>query len=446
MTKRFQPSVVNGIKLTSIASLLLLAGCASDSASVASPTIETNAGTTATSIDPIKDMQAKINTAEQTFAQSGELTWFATETMHEARTSLNDAQEYFSEYELDSSKANDTIGIFSSKTYLEATQEALTQFSQQIESAKHTQAEAMKILSEAFSNRSELNRINATAYFPQAMAQAEKELKKLVDDIAENDHDSAIQGQADLLRQQRALEVDTVTTIYLADSQKALQRLKNEQAGQHAPETLRHAETTLKATEAFIHAEPRAKSLIQQKADATAFALAHTRHIAHVVKQLKAMKTSDYERHILSYENILLSISQALGTDDLRNQPIPDQGKTLVTTIHETLNQQGDEASRFAQTKNQLAEQTQRGDELAASLVAAKAQIAALERQHVAEKNLLIQQIAQLTVNSHPAEKSSQTPESPATAIELIQPIIQAEAAPQAPEEHPTEPSAEPAA
>ncbi|WP_120510384.1 hypothetical protein [Photobacterium salinisoli] len=427
MTKLCNQSIVNGLKLTSIASLLLLAGCASDSASVASPTTGTNASFTATSLEPVKDMQAKIKAAEQTFAQSQALTWFATDTMNEAKQSLDDALEYFSEYELDSDKANDSIGIFSSKTYLQATQEALTQFKQHIKSAERTQTEAMKILNEAFSNRRELNSINAGTYFPQAMAQAEKELKKLVDYIADNDNDSAINGQADLLRKQRALEVDTVTTIYLADSQKELKRLQTEQAGQHAPETLRHAETTLKATEAFINAEPRAKSVIQEKADATAFALAHARHIAHVVKQLKAMKTSDYERHILSYENMLLAISQELGTEDLRNHPISEQGKTLVSAIRETLNEQGNEARHLAQAKNKLAEQTQRGDELAVSLVAAKQQIAALERQHTAEKNLLIQQIAQLTDSSLPTEKTAQSPQSPATSIQPNQPVKQAE-------------------
>ncbi|WP_027252673.1 hypothetical protein [Photobacterium halotolerans] len=441
MTKRCNLSIVNGLKLTSIASLLLLTGCASDSASVASPKAETNAS--ATSLAPLKDIQAKIKAAEQTFAQSQALTWFATDAMDEARQSLDDALEYFSEYDLDSSKANDSIGIFTSTTYLQATQEALTQFNQHIDTANHTRTEAMKILNEAFSNRSELNSINAGAYFPQAMAQAEKELKKLVDYIADNDNDSAINGQADLLRKQRALEVDTVTTIYLADSQKELKRLQTEQAGQHAPETLRHAETTLKATEAFITAEPRAKDVIQKKADATAFALAHTRHIAHVVKQLKAMKTSDYERHILSYENILLAISQELGTEDLRHQPIPEQGKTLVSAIRETLNEQGDEARHLAEAKSKLAEQTQRGDELAVSLVAAQQQIAALQSQHTAEKNLLIQQIAQLTVNSLPAEKTAQTPQSPAAAIAPMQPVKQTEAAPQVPDDTRAEPSAE---
>ncbi|MDO6581089.1 hypothetical protein Q4491_06980 [Photobacterium sp. 2_MG-2023] len=434
MTKLCNLSIVNGLKLTSIASLLLLTGCASDSASVASPKTETNAS--ATSLEPLKDIQAKIKAAEQTFAQNQALSWFATDSMDEARQALDEALDYFSEYGLDSDKANDSIGIFTSTTYLQATQEALTQFNQHIETANHTRAEATKILSEAFSNRTELNSISAAAYFPQAMAQAEKELKKLVDYIADNNNDKAINGQADLLRKQRALEVDTVTTIYLADSQKELKRLQAEQAGQHTPETLRHAETTLKATEAFITAEPRAKDAIQEKADATAFALAHARHIAHVVKQLKAMKTSDYERHILSYENILLAISQELGAEDLRNQPISEQGKTLVSAIRDTLNEQGDEARHLAEAKNKLAEQTQRGDELAVSLVAAKQQVAALQSQYAVEKNLLIQQIAQLTVNNLPAEKTTQSPPSPATAVQPIQPVKHAETSPQQPSDN----------
>ncbi|MDV5170676.1 hypothetical protein [Photobacterium rosenbergii] len=65
------------------------------------------------------------------------------------------------------------------------------------------------------------------------------------------------------------------------------------------------------------------------------FALKHAEHIADVVQKLKALPERDYECHVLTFEKLLVNISKALGSDDLRDNPINQQGKLLVSLIEE---------------------------------------------------------------------------------------------------------------
>lgn len=353
-------------KVAALAAAIALSGCASDSDSTASLPLDTNQSQTAIQIDAVKQ---SIDMAEKTLESSyqADLDWFASIQVRDAKIALAEAKEYYAEFELDPSEANSSSGFFSSKTNLQATEEGIAKFNAHINKAESIRGEVLIVLEDAFGYREQLATINAAKYYPKTAKQLEQNLKKLVDYVANEDTDKAINAQPELVRKQRALEVKTVTRIYLSDAQKELKRLKTAKVGMHAPETLARAAAAVTAAEAFIAAEPRSTAKIIDKADEAMFSLNHAQQIATVVKKLKAMPEKDYERHVLSYEKILLEITLALGAEDMRDQAISKQGKNLVQYIKDNLRDE---------QKTMLAQQKVRSE-----LIDEKARTAQLEKE-----------------------------------------------------------------
>lgn len=339
-------------RIAALAAAITLSGCASDSDATANVDPQTNQ---AQLQEQISSFKTEINDAESALkaVEAKDLAWFATRQITDAKDALKEAKEYFSEYESDSSTMNNSIGLFTSTTYLQATTESLDTFTDNLNKAKSIYAETATVLEDALNYRKQLEKIDAKKHYPKTAQQLERQLKTLVDYMANDNKDRAIKSQPELVRKQHNLEVRTITKIYLSDNQKELQRQKTAGVAQHAPKTLRHAEAKLKASETFIATEPRAISSITHKAEETRFELAHSQLIATAVQNLKAMPDKDYERHILSYEHILTDISAALDSGDVRDQPVLQQGKHVVASIKANQKSQND---LIAALESQLAE------------------------------------------------------------------------------------------
>ncbi|MGF1759400.1 hypothetical protein L4D76_15955 [Photobacterium sagamiensis] len=403
-------------RIAAIVAAITLSGCASDSNSTANLPLETNQIQNETQI---QNVTQALNLANNTLEDSHkmELAWFATVQLKDAVDALNEAKEYYAEFEHDPSEANSSAGIFSSKTNIQATQDALTEFNVYIQKANAIRSEALTVLEDAFSYRKQLDSIEALKYYPTTAKQLEQQLKKLVNYVASDNTENAIKYQPDLVRKQRALEVKTVTKIYLSDSQKELKRQKTAGISRHAPETLRHAEATLKAAEAFINAEPRAISRITDKAEEARFALAHSLQIATAVKKLKAMPESDYERHIVSYEKILLQVSVALGSGDLRDQPISQQGKHLVNHIRTNLQGQNDSLIAQQKAEAELENKHDQNSALQLQLAEFKATSAQERRVLSEDNNRYLQQIAELSAQLNRAKLPQAAPLKQVTPV-----------------------------
>lgn len=321
---------------------LALSGCATNPDSAASLAADASQSELVIQINKVKQ---SLDEADKTLieAKEMELDWFAADEFEEATTALKEAKEYYAEYEFDPSEASDSTGFFSSQTKLEATKVSITNFYTHIDSAKAIRTNAMTTLSEAFDYRAQLKKIDAAKYFPGTSKELESELKKLVDYIADDKAERTISAQPALVAKQRALEVKTVTTIYLSDAQKELERLKSEKINQFAPRSLSEASAALTDATAFIATRPRATEEIIAKANRVSFYLRRAEHIASAVKELRALQPEDHEKYILSYEQIILDIGQALGAEDMRDKAFDKQGQDLVAFIKEA--QQGQEDS-----------------------------------------------------------------------------------------------------
>ncbi|PSW18802.1 hypothetical protein C9I98_15140 [Photobacterium sanctipauli] len=369
------------LKITALAAAIILSGCASDSDSTASLPLETNHSETAIQTD---NLVQSIESAEQSIAGAKdiELSWFATSAMRDAQEALKEAKEYYSVFELDPAKANSSSGFFSSKTNIQAAEDAVNQFNLHFAKANKIRQQSLSVLDEAFSYRHQLTEIEAAKHYPNTAKQLESELKRLVNYVADDKPERATKAQPALVTKQRALEVKTVTKIYLSPAQKELARLKKANVALHAPETLASASATLTAAEAFIASEPRATAKIKDKADEAMFSLKHAGNISDVVKKLKAMPEKDYERHVLSFERMLLNISLALGAQDMRDQPIGTHGKNLVAYIKQQRQDVGNEQQLIAEL-NQEIDALSREAEKVASL---ESQISQLNAEKLAQQ------------------------------------------------------------
>ncbi|MGR0278388.1 hypothetical protein ACUM5Y_04975 [Marinomonas dokdonensis] len=323
------------LTLTTFAALSLV-GCASNpdsSDALQADAIQSEANS------QIAQVKADLDTAIEQLnqAERDELSWFAKDSMEAANEALDAAKESYSEFEFDPSKASDSTGFFSSKTYIEATNESLALFNQHYNQAQNIRTEAMTTLATAFDNRHYLEELDANLYFPKTVTELNKELKSLVDSLAEGDKDEAIEKQPSLTSKQNTLIIKVTTVVYLGDADEQLQKLLKADIADHAPKSLSQASASLTAAKAFIAADPRAIEAIIAKSDGVYFFLDHAEQVATAVKHLKGTSAKDYETYILDLENILLEISEALGAEDGRDQALTEQGKAIVSFIKQSL-------------------------------------------------------------------------------------------------------------
>ncbi|RNF49230.1 hypothetical protein EBI00_12755 [Marinomonas hwangdonensis] len=326
------------LKTAALATLMALTlfGCASNPDSASNLAADAKQSE---NIIKINDLKQAIDAADKQVTQSikEELHWFATKDIEEANKALVEAKEYYAEFEFDPSKANSSSGFFSSINNIDAANESINTFNEYMTKATTLKSSVLSALSETFDYRTQLNYIDAQQYFPSTVQELESDLKKLVDQVANDKTAAAIAAQPSLVAKQRALEIKTVTAIYLSDAKSALDKLIKADTAKDAPKSISHASASLTAATAFIAADPRAIDEIQNKAKEVIFSINRAEQIALAVKKLKAIQPADYEDHLISYEKILLSISNTLGAEDRRDLAFDEQGKALVTFIEESL-------------------------------------------------------------------------------------------------------------
>ncbi|ADZ92386.1 hypothetical protein GV054_15955 [Marinomonas mediterranea] len=311
---------------------LLMTGCATSPDSTASLADSASESQAMIQVNEFKNAldlaESKLATAKET-----ELDWFAPRKLEAAEEALADTKEHYREFQFDPTKADNRSGLLTSQTYIEAAYESLEAFNTELESGEAIRTQAKTSLADAFDYQTQLRKIDSQKYYPETTQELEGDLKELVSYIADGDVDDAIDEQPDLIKKQRALEIKTVTTIYLTDAQNRYNELKDDRISRYAPKSFEQANASLTEAKAFIATSPRETIQIEQKANAVLFSLDHCDHIADTAKQLNAMSRTDFEGYVLSYEKLLFDISQAAGAKDYRNTPIRSQGDAITAFI-----------------------------------------------------------------------------------------------------------------
>ncbi|MFI3246600.1 MAG: hypothetical protein R3Y10_08980 [Ferrimonas sp.] len=148
-------------------------------------------------VSQLRQLQIGVNAPE--------LAWMAPEWHQQARTHLQDAKRYFAHYQFAPNKRVEPIGVFSQRSYYQATLDALTDSRDALEQALVTQQLAQTIFADALANQQQLNQLAyATLLQPQAW-QLEQRLRGLVRLAAEPVPLQVQQQQDQLLAEQQQL-------------------------------------------------------------------------------------------------------------------------------------------------------------------------------------------------------------------------------------------------
>ncbi len=180
--------------------VLLQCGCrhlAPPQATFALTTVDAEANPFVEIVGQLTQLQVKVNAPE--------LAWMAPEWHQQARTHLQEAERYFAYYQFEPNKRVEPIGVFSQRSYYQATLDALTDSREALEQALVTQQLAQTIFADALAKQQQLNQLaHATLLQPQAW-QLEQRLRSLVLLAAEPVPLPVQQQQAQLLAEQQQL-------------------------------------------------------------------------------------------------------------------------------------------------------------------------------------------------------------------------------------------------
>jgi hypothetical protein len=240
---------------------------------------------------------------------------------------LKEARETYSEFEHDPKKINDS-SLFSSQTYGQEMLEALNVFEMAHKSAEDTRQRVLTVMAVAFENREYLNKAKAATVFPNDFKRVERQLKQVVDHVANNaeiDNEKLVS----LEKSQHQLEAKAVTKHYLGQSELVYKKQKQQRYASDAPLVMARSEAALVQAKAFIQGSPRQHDEIQQRADAVEFALQRADKIVLQVRELKALPEKQYERYILNLEQALHGIATASAAGDFRNETLKDHAKLI---------------------------------------------------------------------------------------------------------------------
>ncbi|MEL0637751.1 hypothetical protein V6259_13360 [Marinomonas sp. TI.3.20] len=396
---------------------LTLAGCASSPSSSSAPSKVDSAAQSQLSTE-ISAVKVSIDNASATLtsASDSQLDWFATSHVNKARQALDKAKGYYAEFSSDPSEANDNIGFFNSQTNMEAALENLSTFSAEISQAQAIREQALNTLEDAFANRKQLKVIGADTLYPTTYKQLDSDLKHLVDQVAEGKADAAIKAQPTLLGKQRGLEIKTAIKVYLSDAKDKLTRLELALVKNSAPQTLAQASAALMDAEAFIASEPRANAKIKEKADSVMFAINHAEQVSIAVKKLRAMPPSADEGYILSFEKLLLAISNELGAVDSRDQRLSKQSELIVQFIRDSMkNEQAVQSAQQA-LKATIVKQNNNLDILNKQIDTLNTKLADKSAYATSLQNQVANLITQLEIAKKSAQAKATTITTPANA------------------------------
>ncbi|SHH95280.1 coiled-coil domain-containing protein [Ferrimonas marina] len=312
-----------------------------------------------------------------------ELAWFATAQVRAAKSAWAQAQEQYTLVQDAPDRLVERLGVFNSTTRQAALEQALLEASGHLSNAVQVRDQVKQVLAEALANREVLVELDAESRFPTQSGKTQTLLKTLVDAVAQGREDDAIAGLPGLLREQRSLEVRTVTAINMVPLKNRMLELQNDLIDVVAPQTYATAMAAYNAGVAFIAEQPRNQAKIEEHVTATAFAIRHAAHIGKDVKFLDAHQVEDYERYLLGFERYLNRIRLALELDDLRDRSIADQAKALDEHLRAIQQSDGDAMSQLrealAQAEKALEQSGQELTQASEQLAQRDGKIAELE-------------------------------------------------------------------
>lgn len=260
------------------------------------------------------------------------LDYFAPGTYQEALEEFDNATE---EYMDIGQNGASSLNIFQSDTeqYKDAKQEIINYIAlanQRLKFAYSIKETAETTLAATFAQKAVLQAIGAPEVYAKDYQEIDEIIDELVEYIDEGKVSTAQGKQPELLTSMQALEVRTVRKNALGQLDTDIAYINKKRLAKYVPISYQQLLTARSNANAIITATPRASDEINAAVALAEFELAHLYHTAKEVDTLKETKSSVYEQYLLTKETLLHSITQALGTADVRDLPMAEQVEAIA--------------------------------------------------------------------------------------------------------------------
>ena len=265
-----------------------------------------------TAKDAVDSLTSRLSSSEE-----DQLDYFAPGALKQAEKHVRTATSAFEAFRFDASRATER----SVAQILYAVERA----NQVLDTAYRTREVAMTTLAESFANTETLESLGVAEMYPSLYRDVTRELDALVAAIAKGNISRAQDRQANLLPQLLALEIKAITKIELEEVELALADLRELRPERYVPNTFQKAVASIESAEAVIASSPRNKAAIEDAAELAKYEIARTDALIIEVKNLMAIKKTEYESYLLELEDRIAVIADQLGLEMISDRSISEQ-------------------------------------------------------------------------------------------------------------------------
>lgn len=265
-----------------------------------------------TAKDAVDSLTSRLSSSEE-----DQLDYFAPGALKQAEKHVRTATSAFEAFRFDASRATER----SVAQILSAVERA----NQALDTAYRTREVAMTTLAESFANTETLESLGVAEMYPSLYRDVTRELDALVAAIAKGNISRAQDRQANLLPQLLALEIKAITKIELEEVELALADLRELRPERYVPNTFQKAVASIESAEAVIASSPRNKAAIEDAAELAKYEIARTDALIIEVKNLMAIKKTEYESYLLELEDRIAVIADQLGLEMISDRSISEQ-------------------------------------------------------------------------------------------------------------------------
>lgn len=265
-----------------------------------------------TAKDAVDSLTSRLSSSEE-----DQLDYFAPGALKQAEKHVRTATSAFEAFRFDASRATER----SVAQILSAVERA----NQALDTAYRTREVAMTTLAESFANIETLESLGVAEMYPSLYRDVTRELDALVAAIAKGNISRAQDRQANLLPQLLALEIKAITKIELEEVELALADLRELRPERYVPNTFQKAVASIESAEAVIASSPRNKAAIEDAAELAKYEIARADALIIEVKNLMAIKKTEYESYLLELEDRIAVIADQLGLEMISDRSISEQ-------------------------------------------------------------------------------------------------------------------------
>lgn len=308
-------------------------GCQSTSEKKIEETIETNKQTVY-----LSEAKVALDELQLQITQAGKnnLKYFSPEPYEEA---LEAYQNGFSHYADIIKNGTSSLSFKSSTEQIDEAKQIIlnyiSQAKQHLQNANSIKSSAELVLAETFSQRIRLEELNVQSLYARDYKKITNKIDDLVELISEGEVTEAEEDQVPLLSKMVAMEIKAVKQIELGDLDKGIANVKKSRVYKLIPASYQVLLNVRKTADAVITTDPRDVENIKQAVDAVKYELAHAIQVADEVQKLKNIKSDRFESYVLSVENDLNYVVQALGASEVKNQSLGQQFLTVGQSVKE---------------------------------------------------------------------------------------------------------------